>query len=116
MGIYNHCLTTMAEESKTKGNKLFWVTPAETRPPAREPIDWECPCLSDVRQGPCADAFRSAFECAHYAENDVARLECKPRMEIMADCVRANREQYSSYASMLDEMDRDVAAAQPRPM
>ena len=33
-------------------------------------------------------------------------------MESMADCVRANRAQYASYAQMLDEMDSDVARQQ----
>eukprot|EP01108_Squamamoeba_japonica_P006805 TRINITY_DN557_c0_g1_i1.p1 TRINITY_DN557_c0_g1~~TRINITY_DN557_c0_g1_i1.p1 ORF type:complete len:118 (-),score=17.32 TRINITY_DN557_c0_g1_i1:36-389(-) len=92
-------------ENKTKGNFVIYANASDTRVPEREPIDWECPCLADVRTGPCAPAFRAAFECAHYAVDDNARLACRPLMESMADCVRSNRDRYGSYASMLDEMD-----------
>jgi intermembrane space import and assembly protein 40 len=95
---------------KSTKDVIFWVDPLDTRPPAKEPIDWECPCLGDMTRGPCASAFKEAFECVHYAADASVRDECRPKMEAMAACVTANREQYRSYAEMLDDMRADAAA------
>jgi len=102
--------TTTASLLKTTKDVIFWVDPRDTRPPAKEPIDWECPCLGDMTRGPCASAFKEAFECVHYAADAQVRDECRPKMEAMAACVTANRGQYSSYADMLDDMRADALA------
>lgn len=93
---------------KSTKDVIFWVDPRDTRPPAKEPIDWECPCLGDMTRGPCADKFKAAFECVHYASDAAVRDECRPKMEAMAECVAANRDEYRSYAEMLDEMKNDA--------
>ena len=29
-------------------------------------INWECPCLGGMPQGPCGQEFKDAFSCFHY--------------------------------------------------
>jgi hypothetical protein len=57
-----------------------------------------------MTKGPCAGIFKEAFECVHYASDDNLRSECRPKMESMAECVSEHRDQYRSYAGMLDEL------------
>ena len=29
-------------------------------------INWDCPCLGGMAQGPCGQEFKDAFSCFHY--------------------------------------------------
>jgi len=29
-------------------------------------INWDCPCLGGMANGPCGQEFRAAFSCFHY--------------------------------------------------
>lgn len=39
-------------------------------------INWDCPCLGGMAYGPCGEAFRAAFSCFVYSEEDPKGIDC----------------------------------------
>jgi len=76
---------------------VFFRHPKDTVPPKIKPIDWECPCLGEIRQGPCAPLLRAGLECVHNHPSDEpgSGLDmCKDTLSKMSDCIKANLSHY----------------------
>jgi len=39
-------------------------------------INWDCPCLGGMADGPCGDEFKAAFSCFVYSEADPKGMDC----------------------------------------
>lgn len=49
-------------------------------------INWDCPCLQGMADGPCGEEFKSAFSCFHYSEAEVKGSDCVPNFRDMQVC------------------------------
>lgn len=39
-------------------------------------INWDCPCLGGMANGPCGEQFREAFSCFVYSKEEPKGMEC----------------------------------------
>ncbi|CUS20205.1 LAQU0S01e01376g1_1 [Lachancea quebecensis] len=73
-------------------------------------INWDCPCLGGMAQGPCGEEFKAAFSCFVYSEEDPKGIDCIEKFKGMQDCFRKYPEHYAE--QIKDEEDAAGAAAQ----
>ncbi len=57
-------------------------------------IDWDCPCLGGMAQGPCGETFKEAFSCFVYSQADPKGSDCIEYFKAMHECVAAHPEVY----------------------
>lgn len=39
-------------------------------------INWNCPCLQGMADGPCGPEFKESFSCFHYSEAEPKGADC----------------------------------------
>lgn len=39
-------------------------------------INWDCPCLGGMADGPCGEEFKAAFSCFVYSQEEPKGMEC----------------------------------------
>lgn len=39
-------------------------------------INWDCPCLGGMAHGPCGEAFKAAFSCFVYSNEEPKGIDC----------------------------------------
>jgi mitochondrial intermembrane space import and assembly protein 40 len=39
-------------------------------------INWDCPCLGGMANGPCGEEFKSAFSCFVYSKEEPKGMDC----------------------------------------
>lgn len=39
-------------------------------------INWDCPCLGGMADGPCGEEFKTAFSCFVYSNEEPKGMEC----------------------------------------
>lgn len=39
-------------------------------------INWDCPCLGGMAQGPCGEEFKAAFSCFVFSKEEQKGIEC----------------------------------------
>lgn len=39
-------------------------------------INWDCPCLGGMADGPCGEEFKAAFSCFVYSNEEPKGMEC----------------------------------------
>eukprot|EP00794_Sanderia_malayensis_P006290 gene6290-7012_t len=49
-------------------------------------INWNCPCLQGMADGPCGEEFKQSFSCFHYSEADPKGSDCIPQFRDMQEC------------------------------
>lgn len=59
-------------------------------------INWDCPCLGGMAQGPCGEEFKLAFSCFVYSETDPKGSECLNQFRVMQNCFEKNHRYYSN--------------------
>lgn len=57
-------------------------------------INWDCPCLGGMAQGPCGEEFKEAFSCFVYSEAEPKGIDCITKFETMRSCFRKYPEHY----------------------
>ncbi len=57
-------------------------------------INWNCPCLQGMADGPCGDEFKKSFSCFHYSEADPKGSDCIPQFRDMQECFMKHPEVY----------------------
>jgi intermembrane space import and assembly protein 40 len=57
-------------------------------------INWACPCLGGMADGPCGPEFKEAFSCFVYSQEEVKGVECVDRFRGMQECFRKYPEIY----------------------
>ena len=57
-------------------------------------INWDCPCLQGMADGPCGDAFKESFSCFHYSEAEPKGIDCLEQFKSMQECFQSHPEVY----------------------
>ena len=57
-------------------------------------INWDCPCLGGMAQGPCGEEFKAAFSCFHYSTEETKGSECIPQFRAMQECFQKHPDVY----------------------
>lgn len=70
-------------------------------------INWDCPCLGGMAQGPCGEEFKLAFSCFVYSEAEPKGIDCVEKFQGMQECFRKYPDHY---AEQLKDEDEAVAA------
>ncbi|KAI8083463.1 hypothetical protein BDF21DRAFT_360109 [Thamnidium elegans] len=91
---------TKPEESKEKSTQEE-EEPASAFNPETGEINWDCPCLGGMAQGPCGEEFKAAFSCFVFSEAEPKGLDCVEKFKGMQDCFRLHPDVYG------DEIDDD---------
>ncbi|RYC58616.1 hypothetical protein CHU98_g7610, partial [Xylaria longipes] len=75
-------------------------------------INWDCPCLGGMADGPCGEQFKAAFSCFVYSTEEPKGMDCIDKFQHMQDCFRLHPE---VYGDELAEDDEAAAAADGAP-
>ncbi|KAJ4289015.1 Oxidoreductase [Kalmusia sp. IMI 367209] len=65
-------------------------------------INWDCPCLGGMADGPCGPEFKAAFSCFVYSTEEPKGMDCIEKFKDMQGCFRQYPEIYGS------ELDSDA--------
>ncbi|KAF2639539.1 hypothetical protein P280DRAFT_518955 [Massarina eburnea CBS 473.64] len=77
-------------------------------------INWDCPCLGGMADGPCGEDFKAAFSCFVYSTEEPKGMDCIDRFKDMQNCFRKYPEVYGAELDSDEEDDvtaDDVPAA-----
>lgn len=74
--------------------------------PETNTINWDCPCLGGMAQGPCGEEFKSAFSCFVFSEEEVKGVDCIDKFKAMQDCFRKYPDHYKEELEDEDEFER----------
>ncbi|SCV02674.1 LAMI_0H01816g1_1 [Lachancea mirantina] len=73
-------------------------------------INWDCPCLGGMANGPCGEEFKLAFSCFVYSEADPKGIDCVEKFKGMQDCFRRYPDYYAE--QIKDEEEAAQATAE----
>ncbi|KAJ5263619.1 hypothetical protein N7478_011224 [Penicillium angulare] len=76
-------------------------------------INWDCPCLGGMAHGPCGEAFKAAFSCFVYSEEEPKGMDCIEKFKDMQDCFRQHPDVYG--AELEDDEEAGPEGAPPTP-
>ncbi|KAJ6499981.1 hypothetical protein C8R47DRAFT_1008829, partial [Mycena vitilis] len=79
-----------AEETETSGGD----SGGGAYNPETGEINWDCPCLGGMAQGPCGPEFREAFSCFIYSEDEPKGINCVEKFQGMQTCFREHPDVY----------------------
>ncbi|CAG8785934.1 7961_t:CDS:2 [Cetraspora pellucida] len=51
-------------------------------------INWDCPCLGGMANGPCGEQFKAAFSCFIYSNAEQKGADCLEAFREMNDCFK----------------------------
>jgi intermembrane space import and assembly protein 40 len=69
-------------------------------------INWDCPCLGGMANGPCGEEFKAAFSCFVYSTEEPKGMDCIEKFKGMQNCFREYPE---IYGAELQEDEEDAA-------
>ncbi|KAI7873910.1 hypothetical protein K492DRAFT_175001 [Lichtheimia hyalospora FSU 10163] len=84
------------QESKEQDNDQAAAFDPETGE-----INWDCPGLGGMAQGPCGEEFKAAFSCFVYSNAEPKGVDCVDKFRDMQNCFRQHPDVYG------DEIDDD---------
>ena len=64
-------------------------------------INWDCPCLQGMGNGPCGEEFKEAFSCFHYSDADPKGFDCLEQFKAMQEC-------FVKYPDIYGSLDDDL--------
>ena len=47
-------------------------------------INWDCPCLGGMADGPCGEQFKAAFSCFVYSTEEPKGIDCIEKFQCVA--------------------------------
>lgn len=59
-------------------------------------INWACPCLGGMADGPCGEEFKAAFSCFVHSEDEPKGVDCVEKFRGMQECFRKHPDIYGS--------------------
>lgn len=71
-------------------------------------INWDCPCLGGMANGPCGEEFKAAFSCFVYSNEEPKGVDCIEKFKGMQDCFRAHPD---VYGAELEDDEYEAGAA-----
>ena len=80
--------------------------------PVTGEINWDCPCLGGMAEGPCGEQFKVAFSCFVYSKADPQGIDCVDKFKTMQDCFHDHPDVYGAeLGEDVPDDDADVDAA-----
>jgi intermembrane space import and assembly protein 40 len=70
-------------------------------------INWDCPCLGGMADGPCGEDFKAAFSCFVFSEAEPKGMDCIDKFQHMQDCFRQYPDIYG--AELQEDDDEPIA-------
>ncbi|BGP44102.1 Oxidoreductase [Rhodotorula kratochvilovae] len=70
-------------------------------------INWDCPCLGGMADGPCGEDFKAAFSCFVYSEAEPKGIDCVEKFRGMQECFRKHPDIYGDESEDLAAEDED---------
>ncbi|BGP04194.1 Oxidoreductase [Rhodotorula toruloides] len=70
-------------------------------------INWDCPCLGGMADGPCGEEFKAAFSCFVYSEAEPKGIDCVEKFRHMQECFRKHPDIYGDEDDDLHEEEED---------
>lgn len=70
-------------------------------------INWDCPCLGGMADGPCGEQFKAAFSCFVFSKEEPKGMDCVEHFKTMQNCFR---EHPDVYGSELEPDETDIPA------
>ncbi|TNY22318.1 hypothetical protein DMC30DRAFT_392541 [Rhodotorula diobovata] len=70
-------------------------------------INWDCPCLGGMADGPCGEEFKAAFSCFVYSEAEPKGIDCVEKFRGMQECFRRHPDIYGDEAEDLEASEED---------
>ncbi|KAK9820729.1 hypothetical protein WJX74_005243 [Apatococcus lobatus] len=78
-----------------------------------------CPCVADLREGPCGKVFVEAFSCYVKSTAEDKGSDCMESFVGMQQCMLAHPAAFAEYAESADDTPpaaaADTSAAGPKP-
>ncbi|KAF2205750.1 hypothetical protein GQ43DRAFT_436768 [Delitschia confertaspora ATCC 74209] len=59
-------------------------------------INWDCPCLGGMADGPCGEEFKAAFSCFVFSTEEPKGMDCIEKFKGMQNCFREYPEIYGA--------------------
>ncbi|EHA47910.1 mitochondrial intermembrane space import and assembly protein 40 [Pyricularia oryzae 70-15] len=78
-------------------------------------INWDCPCLGGMADGPCGEEFKAAFSCFVYSTEEPKGMDCIEKFQGMQDCFKKYPEVYGAELADAEATGEDDADALPLP-
>ncbi|GAA6030560.1 hypothetical protein JCM8097_006207 [Rhodosporidiobolus ruineniae] len=80
-------------------------------------INWDCPCLGGMADGPCGEEFKQAFSCFIFSEVEPKGIDCVDKFRGMQECFRKypdvygadDDEEEESEASLIERAEAALA-------
>ncbi|KAH6889387.1 hypothetical protein B0T10DRAFT_513882 [Thelonectria olida] len=66
-------------------------------------INWDCPCLGGMADGPCGEEFKTAFSCFVYSTEEPKGMDCIEKFQGMQECFKKYPDIYG--AELADDED-----------
>ena len=83
-------------------------TPQSAYDPSTGTINWDCPCLGNMTQPPCGNAFKDAFSCFVFSEAEPKGVDCLEKFNKMQECFREHPEIYKDMLEDDDDASQDL--------
>jgi mitochondrial intermembrane space import and assembly protein 40 len=71
-------------------------------------INWDCPCLGGMADGPCGPQFKEAFSCFVFSTEEPKGMDCIEKFQGMRDCFAEHPEHYKDELMEDEEIDREL--------
>ncbi|KAL1608509.1 Oxidoreductase [Paraconiothyrium brasiliense] len=78
-------------------------------------INWDCPCLGGMADGPCGEEFKAAFSCFVYSTEEPKGMDCIEKFKDMQGCFRKYPDVYGSELESDADDDEDDLSAEAAP-
>ncbi|KAJ1722132.1 Oxidoreductase [Coemansia erecta] len=98
--------TADLESSSSGGDGGMEDAQAQAFNPDTGEINWDCPCLGGMAQGPCGEQFKAAFSCFVYSEEEPKGMDCIDAFKAMQECFKEHPDVYAD--ELADEDDEDT--------
>ncbi|XP_011270366.1 hypothetical protein, variant [Capsaspora owczarzaki ATCC 30864] len=74
-------------------------------------IDWDCPCIKPMTEGPCGLEFKDAFSCFVKSKEEIKGSDCIEAFRLMQTCMASHPEEYGGNKDADAEDEADINAA-----
>ncbi|KAI9314254.1 hypothetical protein BX666DRAFT_1971778 [Dichotomocladium elegans] len=74
-------------------------------------INWDCPCLGGMANGPCGEQFKAAFSCFVYSNAEPKGVDCVDKFRDMQNCFRQHPDVYGDEIDDDDDEEEEAAGA-----
>lgn len=107
-------IESVADEAATEEESAHSQSAAYN--PETGEINWDCPCLGGMANGPCGEEFKEAFACFVYSETEPKGIDCIKKFENMRTCFRQYPEHYREELYEDEEVPEVESATEPAPV